>query len=223
MEKDLGLKGNQFQASVSLVFVTYVILEVPSNMVLKKMTPRIWIAIIALVWGVVATLTGVVNKFSELVVCRLLLGAAEAGLLPGIVLYLSLFYTPSELGLRVGYILVSVTLAGCVSGLAAYGIGHMEGIAGLHAWRWIMIIEGIPSVLWSVVVYFLLPNSPETTYFFSDAEKVAMKHKLSVDYGQTESAQKINKADFMKAILDWKVWLISTAHFGILTMVYGKY
>jgi len=140
MEKDLGLVGQQYQTAVSLVFVTYVLFETPSNMVLKRFTPRIWIAAIAFFWGIIATLTGLVNTYGQLIACRLLLGTVEAGLFPGLTIYLTFFYTKKELGLRVGYLLVSAAVAGAVGGLLAFGIGSMDGISGLHGWRWIMII-----------------------------------------------------------------------------------
>jgi MFS family permease len=99
MENDLGLVGQQYQAAESLVFVTYVLFETPSNMVLKRFTPRIWIALITTLWGIIATLTGLVNNFGQLVACRLLLGAVEVGLFPGLTIYLTFFYTKKELGM----------------------------------------------------------------------------------------------------------------------------
>lgn len=83
LEADLGLKGSQFQVAVSILFVTYVTFEVPSNLVLKKFTPSRWIAFIATAWGIIATLTGLVNSYGSLIACRVLLGAVEAGLFPG--------------------------------------------------------------------------------------------------------------------------------------------
>jgi MFS family permease len=129
MEADLDLHGQQFQTAVSLVFVTYVLCETPSNMVLKKFTPRIWISLITVLWGIIATLTGLVTNYAQLIVCRLLLGAVEAGLFPGMTVYLTLFYTKKEIGLRIGYLLVSAALAGGLGGLLAYGIGNMDGVS----------------------------------------------------------------------------------------------
>jgi MFS family permease len=88
--------------SVSILFVTYVLFETPSNLVLKKFTPSRWIAFITVSWGIVATLTGLVNSYGSLIACRLLLGAVEAGLFPGLNVYLTLFYNRKELALRVG-------------------------------------------------------------------------------------------------------------------------
>jgi MFS family permease len=142
LEADLGLTGSQYQTAVSLLFVTYVLVEVPSNLVLKKFTPSRWISIITVGWGIISTLTGIVQNFAGLVVCRLLMGLVEGGLFPGLTVYLTLFYTKKEIALRIAYLFVSSALAGACGGLLAYGLGFMDGIASLGGWRWIFIMEG---------------------------------------------------------------------------------
>ncbi len=102
---------------------------------LKRFTPSRWIAFIATAWGIIATLTGLASSYGSLVACRLLLGAVEAGLFPGLNVYLTFFYTKNELALRVGYLFVSAAIAGAVGGLLAYAIGNMDGVAGMHGWR----------------------------------------------------------------------------------------
>jgi len=133
------MDDSQFQTAVSILFVTYILSEVPSNLVLKKLTPSRWIAFITVAWGIIATLTGIVQSYGGLIACRLLLGAVEGGLFPGMAVYLTFFYTKRELALRIGYLFVSAALAGACGGLLAYAIGHMDGTAGLRGWRWIMI------------------------------------------------------------------------------------
>jgi MFS family permease len=135
MEKDLGLVGNQYQIAVSILFVTYIMFEVPSNLVLKKFTPSRWISFITFSWGIVATLTGLVQSYGGLIVCRVLLGALEAGMFPGMSLYLTFWYTKTELALRVGYLFVSAAIAGALGGLLAFGIGRMDGLQGMSGWR----------------------------------------------------------------------------------------
>lgn len=116
--------------------MTYVLLEVPCNLVIKKLRPSRFISAITVGWGIVATLTGLVQNYAGLIVCRLLLGALEAGLFPGMTIYLTMFYTKRELALRVGYLFVSAAIAGSLGGLLAYGIGFMDGVAGESGWRW---------------------------------------------------------------------------------------
>ena len=223
LEADLGLTGDQFQVSVSILFVTYVLFEVPSNLVLKLFTPRRWIAFIATTWGITATLMGLVNSYPSLLACRLILGALEAGLFPGLNVYLTFFYTKHELALRVGYLFVSAAIAGGLGGLLAFGIGHMEGLAGMNGWRWILIIEGLPSVVVGVLAFFLLPNDAETAYFLTKEEKEMMAARRASEYGNTTSAAKFSRSDMVKAFVDWKVWLFCAGQFGVDTMLYGTY
>ncbi|RSL56343.1 hypothetical protein CEP53_006806 [Fusarium sp. AF-6] len=221
LEEDLNLSSEQFQVAVSILFVTYLLFEVPSNLVLKLFTPRRWIAFIATAWGLIATLMGLVNSYGALIACRLLLGAVEAGLFPGLTVYLTFFYTKQELALRVGYLFVSAAVAGALGGLLAYGIGHMDGLHGMSGWRWIMIVEGIPSFLIGIVTYFALPNDAETAYFLDDKERKLMRVRHAREYGNTESSREFSKADMLCAFKDWKVWAFCVAQFGVDTMLYG--
>ncbi|KFH48265.1 putative transporter -like protein [Hapsidospora chrysogenum ATCC 11550] len=221
LEEDLNLTPRQFQVSVSILFVTYLLFEVPSNLVLKLFTPRRWIAFIAVAWGLIATLTGLVESYGGLIAVRLLLGAVEAGLFPGLNVYLTFFYSKHELALRVGYLFVSAAVAGALGGLLAYGIGHMDGVRGMSGWRWIMIIEGIPSVLLGVLTYFALPNDAQSAYFLTREERALMEVRRRREYGNTASSQQFSKKDMNRAFTDWKVWAFSVAQFGVDTMLYG--
>lgn len=215
------MNDSQFQTAVSILFVTYILSELPSNLVLKKFTPSRWIAFITLAWGIIATLTGIVQSYGGLIACRLLLGAVEGGLFPGMAVYLTFFYTKRELALRIGYLFVSAALAGACGGLLAYAIGHMDGTAGQRGWRWIMILEGIPTLLLGIATWFVLPNSPETAYFFSPEEKAFAAARLKRQTGYTKKAAEFHWDDVKKAFKDWKVWTFCFAQFGSDTMLYG--
>ncbi|KAI2602591.1 MFS general substrate transporter [Hypoxylon sp. NC1633] len=221
METDLGLVGNQFQVAVSIFFVTYLLFEVPSNLVLKPLTPSRYIASIAFGWGIIATCTGFVHSYGALIAVRVILGVVEAGLFPGLNVYLTFFYTKQELALRVGYLFVSAAIAGALGGLLAYGIGQMDGISGYSGWRWIFIIEGLPSIVLGVVAFFLLPNDIEHAYFLTPEEKKLANARHLRHYGVTESALKFSKADMMAAFKDWKVWMFCVGQFGVDTLLYG--
>ncbi|KAJ6124466.1 hypothetical protein N7471_011783 [Penicillium samsonianum] len=221
LEEDLGLVGNQYQVSVSILFVTYCFFEVPSNLVLKKLRPSRYIATISVMWGIIATLTGITQNYGGLVACRILLGVVEAGLFPGFITYLTLFYSKREIALRTSYLFSSAAIAGAFGGLLAYGIGFMDGIGGLRGWRWIMIIEGIPTVLLGVVTWFALADDPDTAYYLNKEERALVALRRSRYIGQTESAQKFHWADVKEGVLDWKIWAFSIGQFGIDTMLYG--
>jgi sugar phosphate permease len=221
LEKDLGLHGNQYQTAVSILFVTYLLSEVPSNLVLKKIRPSRWIAFLATSWGIIATLTGLVQNYGGLIVCRLLLGLVEGGLFPGMTIYLTMFYSKKEIALRVGYLFVSAAIAGAFGGLLAFAIGHMDGISGQRGWRWIMILEGLPTFLLGIFTIFFLADSPETAYYLSAEEKTLMRQRRQEEMGQTTSAQEFYWEDVRLGLTDWKVYAFCFAQFGTDTMLYG--
>ncbi|KAL6709544.1 hypothetical protein ACN47E_001479 [Coniothyrium glycines] len=221
LQEDLNMNDNQFQVAVSILFVTYILSEIPSNLVLKKLTPSRWIAFITVSWGIVATLTGIVQSYGGLIACRLLLGAVEGGLFPGMAIYLTFFYTKRELALRIGYLFVSAALAGAFGGLLAYGIGHMDGIAGQRGWRWIMIIEGIPTFVLGIATLWILPDTPGSAYFLTPQEKHFAAARLTLQTGYTARAAEFHWADVRKCFQDWKVWTFCFAQFGSDTMLYG--
>ncbi|KAI9685307.1 MAG: hypothetical protein M1822_004680 [Bathelium mastoideum] len=221
MEDDLNLYGNRYQTAVSLVFVTYILSELPSNLVLKKLRPSRWLSFIATAWGIVATLTGICQNYASLIACRLILGLLEGGLFPGLAIYLTLFYTKREIALRVGYLFVSAALAGAFGGLLAYGIGFMDGVSGQRGWRWIFIIEGLPSFVVGVASWWLLADSPETAAYLKPEEKELSNLRLSSQTGYTESASKFHWKDVREGLRDWKLWAFSFIQFGSDTMLYG--
>lgn len=219
LEKDLDMSKNQFQVAVSLLFVTYVLSEVPSNIILKHyVSPSHWISFITVSWGLIATLMGLCHNYASLLACRLLLGLVEGGLFPGCAIYLTFFYTKQELALRIGYLFVSAALAGAFGGLLAYAIGFMDGLAGLSGWRWIFIIEGIPTVILGVICWFFLADDPDTAYYLNDEEKELVLLRRARQTGVTETFE---WKDVRKALKDWKVHTFCAGLFCVDTMLYG--
>lgn len=172
-----------------------------------------------------------------MLVCRLFLGAVEASLFPGLTVYLTLFYTKSELALRIGYLFVSAALAGACGGLLAYGIGYMDGIAGLKGWRWILILEyvarspgvrceltgdrGIPTVILGVATYFLLADDPDTAPYLTHDEQIYCIKRLTRDPSSGKTEREFHWKDVRACFWDWKCWAFAVAQFGEDTMLYG--
>ncbi|KAG9255500.1 major facilitator superfamily domain-containing protein [Emericellopsis atlantica] len=221
MEEDLGLVGDQYQIAVSVLFVTYLLSELPSNLVIKKFTPSRWIAFITTSWGVVATLTGITQNFAGLVACRLVLGALEGGLFPGLTIYLTMFYTKRELALRIGYLFVSAAIAGSMGGLLAYAIGFMDGVAGLRGWRWIIIIEGLPTAMLGISVLWWLADTPDSAKYLSTEEKELIDLRMRRQVGHTKSSDLMHKEDVYAGLKDWKIWLMCFGQFGADIILYG--
>lgn len=211
----------QYQLAVSVLFVTYIASELPSNLVIKKFRPSRWIAFITTAWGIVATLTGIVQDFKGLVACRVILGALEGGLFPGLTIYLTMFYTKREYALRIGYLFVSAAIAGSLGGLLAYGIGHMDGVAGLRGWRWIIIIEGIPTFVLGIAVWFWLADDPDSAHYLTINERELIDARMRRQIGHTKSSDQMHKADVYAGLKDWKIWLFCIGQFGGDTILYG--
>ncbi|KFA51923.1 hypothetical protein S40293_07045 [Stachybotrys chartarum IBT 40293] len=228
LEEDLGLTGDQYQIAVSILFVTYCLFETPSNLIIKRLQPARYIAGLVFFWGLVAIFTGFASDFGSLVACRLLLGLFEAGLFPGIMLYLTMFYNKRHISLRNAYFYSVSAISGAVGGLVAYGIGFLDdwdgedqGAAGWRAWRWIITINGIPTVLTALVVPFVLPNSPETAKFLVEDDRRSLYYLRSSEIGQTKSGQEMHKEDVIAGIKDWKVWALSIAQFCSHSVLYS--
>ncbi|GAB1522054.1 hypothetical protein RhiTH_005158 [Rhizoctonia solani] len=225
LEADLGMAGSQYQTAVSVLFVTYLLFEVPSNLNLLIETSLAPVAFITFAWGIVATLTGIVQSYGGLIACRLILGLFEAGLFPGMAVYLTFWYTRKELALRIGYLFVSSALAGAFGGLLATAIGQMDGVAGQRGWRWIIIIEQVMFPAYgsreSLVIPFVLPDSPDTAPWLTPAEKAYIRARKLRQQGETADAQKFHWSDVRKCFMDPKVYAFAAAQFGCDTMLYG--
>lgn len=172
-------------------------------------------------WGIIATLTGLCQNYGGLIACRLLLGAVEGGLFPGLAVYLCNFYTKREYALRIGYLFVSAALAGAFGGLLAYAIGFMDGVDGLRGWRWIMIIEGLPTLVLGIVTYFVLADEPDSAWYLNEEERALMRVRRARQIGHTTSADEFHKEDVMKGLKDWKIYAFCAGQFGADTVLYG--
>lgn len=171
LEKDTHLHGNQFNIALTVFYASYIIVELPSNWVLKKVKPNRWLPVLICTWGTVTTLSGLIQDFAGLTAVRVVLGFCEGGLLPGMVLYLSTLYKRHELQLRVGIFYASASLSGAFGGLLATAILKMDGVAGLAGWRWIFILEGLASIACGLIAAVFLPADIQSARFLTDEEK----------------------------------------------------
>jgi len=133
--KDLRLTGNDFNVALQVFFVPYILLEIPSNLMLKKLSPSLWICTLTFLWGIACMCQGFVRSNGGLITCRFLIGAFEAGFVPGCVYLMSMYYKRYKLQKRLSLFWCAGLVAGAFSGLLAYAIVHMEGLSGLAGWR----------------------------------------------------------------------------------------
>ncbi|KAK9764553.1 hypothetical protein K7432_007852 [Basidiobolus ranarum] len=205
IDHDLGLTPNQFSWSLSIFFIGYVIFEVPSNIILKKIGPSRWIPIVMITWAIIMMCIAAVRNASGLIASRFFLGVAEAGLVPGIVFYLSLWYTRQEQVLRIAISYSATIIAGAFGGLLAYGIIQMNGVSHLTGWQWLFIIEGLPTLILGIAAYFYLPDFPETASFLTKQERNLLIDRLKHDAGPASETE-FSWKQFKDAFIDWKVY-----------------
>ncbi|KID85704.1 major facilitator superfamily transporter [Metarhizium guizhouense ARSEF 977] len=225
LEDDLGLSDSQYTTGLAVFYATYVASELPSNLLLKKVSPKVLLPCLTVVWGIITMCLGFVRGFTSFWVVRALLGVAEGGLLPGMVLYLSSLYTRGELALRIGIFYSAASLSGAFGGLLARGLSAIGPRGGLEGWRWILIIEGLLTVLAGLVAYLGLPNSVSTASYLSAEERDWAVRRLAGDSSRFNLAkeydEKFSWGEVQRGVFNLQVWLTSTAYFAILSGLYS--
>ncbi|CAH0023567.1 unnamed protein product [Clonostachys rhizophaga] len=181
LEKDLNMKGSEFNTTVSILFVGYVLMQVPSNMLITKVKPGPYMSSWMLVWAAVSACTALVKNYVGLLVCRFFLGITEAPFYPGATYMLSIFYTRKEVATRIALLYCAQILATGLSGLIAAGVFQMDGVKGLSGWRWLFLIEGVVTAGVAIVGFFMLPNTPLTTWWLTDREKELAHSRMERD------------------------------------------
>ncbi|KAJ9081890.1 hypothetical protein DSO57_1010100 [Entomophthora muscae] len=220
LEKALHLTSSQYSWAISIFFIGYVMFEVPSNLMMKKTSPRVWIACIMVTWGIVTIGLSAVTDYRSLFAARFFLGVAEAGTFPGIVFFLSFWYTRREQGIRLAFIFCASMVAGVVGGFAAYGIQYIAGALGLAAWQWIFVLEGLPTVVLGVVTWFGLPGTPMDATWLDGNEKEFINQRLKDSFVDVE-VKKIQLDHVLATLRDYKTFLFMACHAGCCTCMYA--
>ncbi|GAA6006099.1 hypothetical protein JCM10207_000522 [Rhodosporidiobolus poonsookiae] len=208
----LDLKGLRYNIIVAIFFIPYVLFEFPSNLALKRFTPSRWISRIMISWGIVTICTAAVSSYAGLIVCRIFLGIAEAGFFPGVIFYLCFWYAPSERATRMSIFSASVSVSGAFGGLIATGVSYMSGKAGLKAWQWLFVLEGIPAVLCGILVWFALPDWPETAKFLTPAERSFAVYRMG-PFAPRPTDKHFDKKEALECIKSWQFWTFAAVYF----------
>ncbi|KAK1995425.1 major facilitator superfamily transporter [Colletotrichum falcatum] len=202
LEKDLGMKGLDYNATLSIFYISYILFEIPLNVLNKLMGPGWFLPLTTLLFGLCSIATAFVHTGPQLMGVRFVLGIFEAAMLPGIAYYLSRWYRRAELAFRLSLYIVMAPLAGAFGGLLASAILRLDHFGSLHSWRMIFAIEGIITVLLALISFFTLTDRPATARWLTQAEKdLAEARVRSERVGQSEVLDKMDTRKLLRGIL----------------------
>ena len=211
MNAELGITSAQYGLLIGIFFWGYFLFEIPSNLLLHKIGARVWIARILVSWGLVAMLAGAVHGVPQLYIARFLLGVAEAGFFPGIILYLTYWFRQREQAQVISLFLAALPVASIVGApMSGFLLDHAHW-AVLSSWRWLFILEGLPAVVCGVLAYFLLPSRPADSTFLTPDEKRWISAELA-----REDRAKIGEHTIsaLRALAHPRVWQLACALFA---------
>ncbi|KAK1765156.1 major facilitator superfamily domain-containing protein [Phialemonium atrogriseum] len=212
----LGMTSDQYALLTAVYYIPYIVAEAPSNLLLKRYLPSRWQSRIMITWGVMLMCHAAVKNKEGLYATRFLLGLAEAGQFPGVILQMCYWYRPDEMSLRLLYFYACGNVAGIVGGLLAFAFDHASGSGGLSGWQWLFLVEGIVTVVVGVAIWFLLPDFPDTAKWLTDREKAFIQARLPSNAPRTKE-QNFKWAEIVESLQDKRLWLF-TAIWAIYTV-----
>jgi MFS transporter, ACS family, tartrate transporter len=218
MNADLGFTPSIFGIGAGIFFAGYILFEIPSNLALQRFGARIWIARIMISWGLVATAMALVSGETSFYVMRFLLGVAEAGFFPGIVLYLTYWFPARERARIVALFMAAVPLATMVGGPISGALLEMHGFLGLKGWQWLFVIEGLPAVGLGLIALRVLDNGPEQANWLELEERQALARTLAAE---ADEARSVGYADLGQALTRPRVLVLGFIYFCMVIGLCG--
>ncbi|TDL29518.1 sugar transporter [Rickenella mellea] len=215
-EEDLRLKGKEFDSILSILYVGYIIMQVPSNMLLNYIgKPSVYLPVCMIIWGSISILTGFATNFFQAFIARFFLGFVEAAFFPGALFLLSKWYKRDELGLRTALLFCGSLMSNAFGALLASGIlNAMEGTFGRAAWRWLFYVEGSLTVFFAIIALFILPDFPSNSMWLSPLERRLAERRLQEDIGVDDKATHGEEgwiSGLTMTFSDWTVWWLALA------------
>lgn len=218
MVEDLHFSETAFGLGAGLFFVGYILFEVPSNLMLEKIGARIWIARIMISWGLLSTCTLLVTTPEQFYILRFLLGAAEAGFLPGVLYYLTQWFPSQRRGRVIALFMIGLPLSSIVGGpLSGWIMIHFDQLHGLRGWQWLFLLEGLPTILLGILTLRVLPSSYRQANWLNEQEKTQIALALKQD--EAESGHSHHR--FREGFFNLKVWMLGGIDFSILLSAYA--
>ena len=220
MNKDLNLSPLTFGLGSGVFFLTYALFEVPSNIILERVGARLWIARILLSWGLVSALMAFAWNDTSFLVLRLLLGLAEAGFVPGVVLYLTYWMPYSYRAVAISGFMLAIPVSSIIGApLSGLILNATEGLYGLKSWQWLFLLEATPSLLLGALAFIYLTDKPQNASWLTEQEKLWINDRLETE----RAALQDEKSDhsFWRLMLNRRVALLSIIYFGVVLTLYG--
>ncbi|KAK5012645.1 hypothetical protein LTR60_004277, partial [Cryomyces antarcticus] len=216
LEKDLQMTGNDFNVTLVVFFVPFILFEVPSNLVLRKLAPSTWLSLEVFLLAIFTIGQGVITTYGGLVTMRFFVGLFEAGLVPGSVFLLASYYPRFDLQWRLNILMLTVSqlLAYAIAGMDEDGPSHYKG------WRWIFIIEGSVTAAVAIACKWIIVDWPATASWLTDADRALITRRIARDAG-TCRMDRLNVKALRRCLLDWKVWLTTIVYIGTCNSTYS--
>ncbi|VBB07229.1 Hypothetical protein LUCI_2473 [Lucifera butyrica] len=218
MNKALNISATAFGTIAGIFFIAYFFFEIPSNVIMYKVGARVWMARILLTWGAVTVLTGFVNNETQFGIARVLLGVAEAGFYPGIILYMTYWFPSKHLAKTLAIFMTGMAINNILVGPISTWIMDNIQWLNLPGWRWLFILEGIPALILGITTYFFLIDRPEYAGFLSKEEKDWLVAELKKEHDAKIAKNNISKWEALK---NKRVWHLSIIFFGYVCAMYG--
>ncbi|KAH7072943.1 MFS nicotinic acid transporter-like protein Tna1 [Paraphoma chrysanthemicola] len=214
LQEDLGMTNGQYNASLTIFFVSYSVFEPLTNVLLKRLRPSVFLPIIMVWWGICMTCMGLVHNYAGLMTARWWLGVAEAGLFPGVNYYLSCWYKRSEFGIRAAIFFSAAALAGSFGGLLAAGIAQMGGVGGKPGWAWIFILEGLATIIVGIASYWMVHDFPAEATFLTPDDRARVLRRLREDKQASANHESFQMKYFWQSVNDWKTLCFAVIYMG---------
>ncbi|MGO1273742.1 MAG: MFS transporter, partial [Pseudomonas helleri] len=220
MAVDLGISAAAYGFGAGLFFLTYALMEVPSNLIMHRVGARLWITRIMITWGILSAGMAFITDETTFYIARALLGAAEAGLFPGVMLYLTYWFGKEQRARASGYFLIGVCLANIISGPIGGLLLEMDGIMGWHGWQWLFFLEGIPAVLFSVVIWKKLPDKPSKASWLTKEQADEVEQALKKENDEEIASGNVGHS-FKGVFKIPQLWLAIAVYFLHQISVYS--
>jgi MFS transporter, ACS family, tartrate transporter len=218
MNKALGLTAQEFGLGAGIFFIGYFILEIPSTLIVERWSARKWISRILLTWGVIAILTAFVQNAWQFYLVRFLIGLAEAGFFPGIVLYLTHWFRQREQARAVAFFMTALAVSNIIGAPVSGVLLDYVRWFGLAGWQWVFIIEGLPAIIFGVLNFFLMVDRPEQAKWLTAEEKQWLRDELD---SEAHAVRQREQVSLRQALVRWDTWLLALIYFFAVTGFYG--